>query len=125
MMCGTRSAAAYAELMAVRSKLLVSALFASSGASLIYTVPAGETVLVKRIQIVNGGTTGTSVQYVSYDDGVGGPTIYTHVASVAQGQGVDLETWLALPAGYELSILRTQGGISVTMSGAELEGIAD
>lgn len=94
-------------------------------AALVYTVPAGETALVKWVSVYNNsGTLAADFSlYVAIPPG-GALRIYRQ--SVAPGQDVQEALWWALPPGAQLWANGGLAGTTVAaIFGAELEGVAD
>lgn len=113
--------------MAVRSKQLVApqALSANNVDGVLYTVPAGETALVKGIRIVN--TSSGSSATVKLRTTTSAGTIWKQVTIPAASEHRD-DSWTAFPAGTVLRgrVVENIGAVVIiTISGAELEGQAD
>lgn len=111
--------------MAVRTKQLASGRSTSSTATVVYTVPAGETAIVKAIDICNiNGTTATEV-VIACDAGAFNVTAYARIGLSALGFQ-HLERWLVLPPDAEISIHNSAAvNVNYWISGTELEGVAD
>lgn len=111
--------------MAVRTKLLASGRRTDSSLATVYTVPEGETCIVKRIVIVNLSTTTSATYLIAMDAGAFDNTLWREEGLAAR-KSADIDTWQVLPPGSTIAI---QGpgtpAINFWISGTELEGVAD
>lgn len=111
--------------MAVRTKLLASGRLASTSTVVIYTTPADETTIVKRLNIGNASTTDTRIITVGADATGFNQTFFAEFTVGTRGF-IDHDLWLVLPPGFEFT-LRSDGttNINYWLSGTQLEGVAD
>jgi hypothetical protein len=111
--------------MAVRTKQLASGRSTSATPAVVYTVPAGETAIVKSWNLFNiNATTGTLVQ-ILVDTATNNQTVYTEINMAARTRVAEL-AWLVLPPGAEIAISNSAAvGVNFWISGTELEGVAD
>lgn len=111
--------------MAVRTKLLAAGRLSTTTTVTVYTTPADETAIVKRLHIANVSATDTRTITAGADVPGFDKTFYWEDTLMPR-KSVDVETWLVLPPGYEFT-LRSDGTTSVNywISGTELEGVAD
>lgn len=111
--------------MAVRTKRLASGRKSTTGTTTIYTCPASETAIVKRITLWNvNATTNNLVTVVADVEGVALTTIWQQ--NFPASSGVDLEVWWVLGPADRLGLnLSTAIGLNYLISGTELEGVAD
>lgn len=95
------------------------------GSTTVYTVPAGETAIVKSIYVFNlNASTNQFVRYL-IDAGAFDKTTFRGF-NLPATTGDYTEYWLVLPPGTELAIdLSTAIGLNYWISGTELEGVAD
>lgn len=113
--------------MAVRSKLLWGpvGLNPNNVDAVLYTVPSGETALIKGLRIVN--TSSGSSATVKLRSGTSSSTIFKQVVIPAGTEHID-DSWTCFPAGTVIRgrIVENIGSVVIiTASGAELEGEAD
>lgn len=111
--------------MAVRSDCLAGpVLCAALSTTTLFTVPPGDTWLVKRVCTVGGSlvAVGPEGDYiVSNSNGVGP----VHSVELVANTVADVEVWWALDAGSVLQLRNnTVGVLSATVFGAKLEGVA-
>lgn len=107
--------------MAVRTKCLVAPQSVPTGPSVIYTVPAGETTIVKFVALVNSGATDRNVSI--YVDSGSGRVRVGLIAVLAQTD-TQLEVWWVLQPGWVLE-WGASSGVVGSLHGTELEGVAD
>ncbi len=109
--------------MAVRSKRLFGPVEVTTGAILLYTVPAGETALLKHLEVGVGGVTGTSI---SFFIGTATNNHRCHLVNVTNGLwSSERDLFIVLQPGDELRALTSAGTVTASGFGAELEGVAD
>ena len=109
--------------MAVRSKRLAGpATVAANGSATLYTTPAGETALIKGVTLF--AQTASTVAYLGINGLTSGNLILAE--PVALGDGVTLQTFWVLHPGDTLEAYAVAAGaLTVSIHGAELEGVAD
>lgn len=113
-------------MTAVRTKLLTrgSQNLAASTYAAIYTVPAGETCIVKEVVLVEQGGGASNVYLTSNRAGV--RTDILLWSPTANGQLHVASRWIVLAAGDTLELVASTAGIRHWhISGTELEGVAD
>lgn len=109
--------------MAVRTKCLAAVKKAAAGIAVMYTCPAGETVIVKEVAFYNAGA--ATQTYSAGFRRAGLPDIYWHSASAASG-GVGISSrWSVLLPGDQIVMNSSGVDMCVWISGTELEGLAD
>ena len=109
--------------MAVRSKRLAGPTALAAGSNLLYTCPSGETALVKFVTIVNAGAVGRAVT-IYVGSAVAAHAVYS--TALAVGASQTLDWFLVLHPGEELRAAPSAAtDVVVSVSGAELEGVAD
>lgn len=110
--------------MAVRTKQLAEGTFTNSNVT-IYTCPTGETTIVKYVTLFNpSASTATTVRVRLVTAG-GARTFIRQEIPIQTA--VRIDSWLVMEPGDTIDALATAAGINVeyTLSGAELEGVAD
>lgn len=112
--------------MAVRSKALAQfALVSPTAGVAIYTVPSGETAIVKRIIFHPMSATTNCTVYIGRV-GISTTSNLLWRATVNIGVPVELETWAVFPAGFVIWAAAVGNSVTrVSLYGAELEGAAD
>jgi hypothetical protein len=108
--------------LAVRSKRLCGPVAGPAGHTNIYTCPAGTTAIVKHIAITNSNALAAVVQLT-----IAGPvaTNAVYTISVAGSGGTVLNDQFAvLEPGEHLGAVASRTGTLITVSGAELSGVA-
>lgn len=109
--------------MGVRSKRLWGPTIVSTGNVDLYTVPDGETALVKHLGLVNNAAVNNFIA-LSVNSVASSSRIYT--ATVAPGAGPgDKDLFIVLQPGDVLKATASFATMVVTGFGAELEGVAD
>lgn len=109
--------------MAVRSKLLALSEDVPTAQTLIYTVPSGETALVKWAQLMNTAGAVWRIR-LFLDVGSGPKEVLAH--SVPGTDSLEIPLWWALPPDAEIYAQSNHSGsINIALFGAELEGVAD
>lgn len=109
--------------MAVRSDRLGGAQLTVATIEDIFTVPAGETWLVKRAVAHNNGLVSVTVRW--YFEDPGSDLFGLWGAAVTAGNMDDHETWWALDAGCVLQAYTPAGlDVRVSVFGAKLLGVA-
>jgi len=113
--------------VALRSKTLVGpvALSANNVDSVLYTVPSGETAILRSIRIVNTNSGSSATVKLRKTTSAG--TIWKQVVIPAATEHRD-ETWTCFVDGDTIRgrVVENLGAtVIITISGAELEGIAD
>lgn len=109
--------------MGVRSKRLFGPVVTSTGATALYTCPAGETALLKYLSFQNPGAV-ANVGVVRIGANVPANTVA--VVNVPAGGATSLvDQFIVLHPGDELRIAASLGTLNVSGHGAELEGVAD
>jgi hypothetical protein len=114
--------------VAVRTKQLVKpVVLTNAGGATVYTVPASETTIVKRMTIVNASAAAVAVDVASGNPSPDIINNYTHWNLPVGAQlSVDLETWLVLTPGQRLWVVPSVANVVVFGAfGTELEGVAD
>jgi len=111
--------------MPVRTKLLAAGRVSTATTTVVYTVPAGETAILKSIKLANVNTTTAVTAVILMDAGAFNQTIFQrHFLDANTDDYVDL--WVVCPPGCEIAILlNTAIGVNFWLSGTELEGVAD
>lgn len=109
--------------MAVRSKRLWSgsATAVANTNVLVYTVPSGETALVKTL-IVHNQSASTSVLQVRQGTGTAN---VMYLQSLEAGEHRIVELWVVVPETTPINIQSTVAGVRCQGYGTELEGVAD
>lgn len=110
--------------MAVRSKRLAAVSQAAGASGVVYTVPSGETTLIKSVSIASAGAGSTGVGvYIR----VGGAGTYYPIAVeiVATGTAKFINLWAVLQPTDTISVFTATTASTVYLSGSELEGVAD
>lgn len=111
--------------MPVRTKrLAVGTSGAASTFVTIYTAAAGETVIVKEVQIVPIAAGANRIQLACLSGG--GVSVPLYDASPSQDSTVQLTRWTVLQPGDKLVLFSVvAAACRYWVSGAELEGVAD
>jgi hypothetical protein len=108
--------------MAVRSDRLAGPVLLAAGSSTtLFTVPAAQTWLVKRVTAFNQGAVPTTVFWFVSLGGIDS-SFWTPVPASLRAD--DHETWLALDPGCELHVSTTTTDISLMVFGSKLIGVA-
>lgn len=110
--------------MAVRSKRLFGPTAVSNASSVIlYTCPAGETALIKHVEVGPGGIGGTDVTvYLN----ASAPNNRIHVHRIGNGDWhTERSIFWVLHPGDTLRAITNLGTVVMSGFGAELEGVAD
>lgn len=111
--------------MAVRTKLLASGRSSSATASIIYTVPADETAILKSIILCNINASTTTTIQIAVDTAANNLTLFWEEGLIAR-KSLVIEPYLVLQPGMEVSLANAAAvGVNYWVSGVELEGIAD
>jgi len=111
--------------MPVRTKLLASGRSTSATATVVYTVPADETCILKWIRLANVSASTSSEVIIAIDTAANNLTTYQRVTLAAQ-TGIGIELWQVLQPGMEIAISNVAAvGVNYWLSGSELEGVAD
>lgn len=111
--------------MAVRSKQLGAGRLSTASLEVVYTVPSGETAIVKSFDFTNLSTSSTAKIVVGVDVPGFDNTLYFEQVLAAR-EGVHHERWLVLPAGASIGLIGPgTPAINYWISGAELLGVAD
>lgn len=109
--------------MAVRSKRLFGPTSVSTGSTLVYTCPAGETALLKHLSIANLAALGNT--WSLRLNGTGGAQTIA-AGTVPAGEAVQLTgLFVVMHPGDTLRCTAGQASVALTAFGAELEGVAD
>lgn len=106
----------------VRTKTL-AADTAGGGSTTIYTVPAGETAIVKTIASNKAAAGAVVMDLIVRRAGVS-RTVFRRTYPVVATVAYD-ELWLVLMPGDELRATTDTGSVTLWVSGTELEGVAD
>lgn len=109
--------------MAVRSKLLAAYVTVGSGNVSIYTVPAGETALLKQLSIVN--TQQGLPQSCTVRATINGTDKIFVSRQIAGGEDEQISLFHCFPPGVVIKVGAPVAGVHFLLSGAELEGVAD
>lgn len=108
--------------MATRTSVLLRGNFAAAGFQLLGTVPAGETWIVKRIDLINNSASTQTIQLLARD-----PTNVISAALVNQsltsGVGFALELWFVMQAGDTFRASLSVGNVGIWVSGSRLLGV--
>lgn len=109
--------------MTVRSGRLAGPITVPAGATVVlFTVPGGQTWLVKQLQAVNTGALG-GVWY--FDVLLGGVSCAFYSPTIAALRADDHPTWMALDPGCQLRVSAPAAGGGFAMAyGAKLAGVA-
>lgn len=111
--------------MPVRTKLLASGRLTTSSLVLVYTVPTGETTIVKRLVLANLSTSASALVTVAMDATGFDRTMWLE-DTLQSRKTINMETWQVLAPGFEIAL---QGpgtpAVNYWISGTELEGVAD
>jgi hypothetical protein len=111
--------------VAVRTKRLASGRKSDSGTTVLYTCPAQETAIVKRITLYNLNTTTNNFISIILNLGAFAQTIIWQ-QNFPASSGVDLDVWWVLGPGDIIGLNQTTAiGTNFLISGTELEGVAD
>jgi len=109
--------------VATRTSILGRGNFLAAGFQTLFTVPAGETWILKRIDAINNAGATQTVQLIARD-----PTnVISAVllnASYASGVGGALELWFVLQGGDTLRGSLSVGNVGIWLSGSRLVGVA-
>ena len=110
-------------MTAVRSKRLFGPTTVGTTGTVVYTCPAGETALLKDLEVGPGGAAGMVVVFyigaLSVDNRVHQVTLASNAWSSERG------AFIVLHPGEQLRVASSIGTVSVSGHGAELEGVAD
>jgi len=111
----------------VRSKALKYTQNLSTTSAVVYTASSGETVLVKRVVIYNRHATNAATVTVSMGATAGATNNGTHLRETLQPQTcIDREVWWVLQPGIPISAIASANtSLTISLYGAELEGVAD
>lgn len=109
--------------MAVRSKRLGGPLVVGTSEVEIHLTPVGETHIVKWLTIYKTATTPAAVVRFSIGNMADAVTIGAFQLSVAQ-RSLQAEVWWVLQPQDGLHVVSDQS-VTVSVHGAELEGVAD
>lgn len=110
--------------MGVRTKQLGQGVFANANTTLC-TAAAGETVIVKFVTLYNPSTTTATVVRLRAVIGASQRIVWRESLAAQEARQIDL--WLVLQPGDSLdafSVLAANN-VEYTVSGTELEGVAD
>lgn len=109
--------------MATRSKRLWSGsqTVVGGGNVLVYTAPAGETVLLKTLVFDNQAAVAAVIDVKL---GSGTANVLSRQA-LAPGEHRVVETWLVIPASTPVNISSAVAAVRCQGHGAELEGVTD
>lgn len=109
--------------MAVRSKRLAGGSFNTVTAT-VYTAPDGETAILKYLTLHNPGA---AASVVTSRMVVGGSPRTWFKRSLAADEAIQLDLWACLQPGEAITFIASLAGtnIAYTLSGTELEGVAD
>ena len=107
--------------MAVRTKLLAEYVTTAANV-VIYTVPAGKTALLKFVTAVNTVALGQNT--VSLRANVSGTDRIFLYETMGSQTGTFWSMFVALPPGATVKAGSTTAGVHLTLSGAELDGVA-
>jgi hypothetical protein len=108
--------------VAVRSDRLAGpVLVAAGGTAQLFTVPAGQTWLVKRVTAFNQGAVPTTIFWFVRLGGIDS-TFWTPVPASLRAD--DHETWIALDPACELHVSSTATEITAMVFGSKLVGVA-
>lgn len=109
--------------MAVRTKSLVSTLLTSSLVTK-YTCPANETTIAKWLAIYNPNGVTRTITITAGDPGAPRRTILREAIPTLEARRFDL--WLVLQPTWIVEMQQDAGSdVQVTLSGTQLEGVAD
>lgn len=109
--------------MPVRSKRLAGPTTLGSAASTLYTAPSGETAAIKAVFVSNSHSAGVFVVL-----GIGGTGLgqVFYQATIPAASTIAFTTFLCVVEGETVKgVASVASKVDVTLSGAELEGIAD
>lgn len=91
----------------------------------IYTVPPGETAIIKSLGVTNLNASTTVVVFILIDAGAFNQTTFERL-TLAPAAHAYRDWWIVLPPGAEVAIQLTEAvGVNFWLSGTELEGVAD
>jgi hypothetical protein len=111
--------------MAVRTKRLAAGRKSTTGVETIYTCPAAETAIIKRVLIHNLNTTTNNLISIVMNLGAFSSTT-VWIENFPASRTVDLDVWWVLGPGDTLQLNQTTAiGTNYLISGTELEGVAD
>jgi len=113
--------------MTVRSKQLVGTVNLTTASQSLYTVQSGETTLVKYVVVYNRHATNAATITLGRGSSAGNTNNGTFLReSIGPFEAKRWDVWLALPAGAQISAIASANtSLSVSLYGAELEGVAD
>lgn len=109
--------------MAVRSKRLWGPTTITGSPVLLYTCPAGETALIKQLEVGPAGGIGATVTF--YLNGTAVGTRLHSLGLAANSWSSEAGLFIVLHPGDELRAAVSTGSVQVSGFGAELEGVAD
>jgi len=111
--------------VAVRTKLLAAGRRTDSTLATVYTVPAGETAIVKEVTVTNLSGSASALVTIALDAGAFDNTLWMEFV-IAPRVFRRESMWMVVPAGATIGV---QGpgtpNINFWISGTELEGVAD
>lgn len=91
----------------------------------VYTVPVGETAIVKAIDVANVNASTATELLIAVDTATNNQTPIMRLGLSALGFD-HREMWLVLPPGSEIAVSNSAAvGVNFWISGTELEGVAD
>jgi hypothetical protein len=111
--------------VAVRTKRLAAGRKSTTGTTVIYTCPAGETAIVKRVTLYNlNASTNNLISVLLTLGAFADTTVWQQ--NFPASSGVYLDVWWVLGPGGTLGLSQTTAiGTNYLISGTELEGVAD
>jgi hypothetical protein len=111
--------------VAVRTKRLAAGRKSTVATETIYTCPAGETAIIKRILLYNlNASTNNLISILLKLGAFTETTVWQQ--NFPASSGVDLDVWWVLGPGDTLGLVQSTAiGTNYLISGTELEGIAD
>lgn len=113
--------------MAVHTKKLVAVSPAGAGLAVVYTVPSGETTIVKTLRIFNASAANRTVIVRATSTSPGTVSVDLVPATVLAAGAVLAvnDLWHVLAAGDQISYDAGGSNCRIWVSGTELEGVAD
>ena len=113
--------------MAVRTKQLGGTNNIGTASSVIYTVPSGETTIIKEVSIYNRHATNPVTVTIGRGAAAAATNNGTFIRETIQPQtALRISLWMVVAATVQISAIASIAtAATVYMSGAELEGVAD
>ena len=113
--------------MAVRTKQLGGTNNVGTTSAVIYTVPSGETTIIKEVSVYNRHSTTAAILTLGRGSSAADTNNGTFLReSIGPFEAKRFPMWMVCAAGVPISAKANNAtSLSVYMSGTELEGVAD